>query len=233
MEEFKQTLVAQALPQAGTPQSAGEICEAHGPDTTPAGEITVPVKFNHVRKNLPLDQATVLAQKGLQAEAFLPKLQFLAALEQQSVVQLVDRLYSEEQEKTKQTFLQKVGDLELAEQLLQGRNQKVGKAYQALQEARAAEEKAKAEQDLQHQWQQLRQAVPQLESLPPQAQRIAEENGISLLDGYLRFCWQESRRIAAAEAQQALAAARSSGSQKSTASKGAELSAMLRGVWSR
>ncbi len=233
MNKQMQAAAVQAQPQASLPQNRGQTNEASCPSTTSGEKITLPVKFNHVRKNLPLAEAAVLAQKGLQAEAFLPKLQFLAALEQQSVTQMVDRLYTQEQASAKQAFLQKVGDPELAEQLLQGRNQRVGRAYQALQKAQQAEQEAKEAQDLQYQWKQLRQAVPQLEELPPEAMQIAGENGISLLDGYLRFCWQESQRVAAAEAQQALAAARSTGSQKSTPGKGDELSAMLRGVWAR
>lgn len=58
---------------------------------------------------------------------------------------------------------------------------------------------------------QLLDEVPDLEEVPPQAVRLAQEQGIPLLDGYLRFRQEERRRIREEEDRARRAAFRSAG----------------------
>lgn len=78
--------------------------------------------------------------------------------------------------------------------------------------------------------------VPEVSSfaaVPEAAVREAVEQGISLLDAYLRHAHREQRRVAAAQAAERAAATAAVGSQSDAAGEPVSpvVAAMLRGVW--
>lgn len=84
----------------------------------------------------------------------------------------------------------------------------------------------------------LRREIPDVgafDTLPPEAVRAAAEEGLSLLDAYLRHEHRERRKCAEAQAQQAAAAAAATGSQASGAGEGTSptVAALLSGIWGR
>ena len=82
----------------------------------------------------------------------------------------------------------------------------------------------------------LRREVPEVAefgALPPEAVRMAADEGIPLLDAYLRFEHRERRRIAAEREAQAAAAAAGIGTQSDggTPAMSSVESAMMAGIW--
>ncbi len=75
--------------------------------------------------------------------------------------------------------------------------------------------------------------VAEFPALPPDAVRMAAEEGIPLLDAYLRFEHRERRRIAAEREAQAAAAAAGVGTQADGAAPAlsAVETAMMKGIW--
>ena len=99
-------------------------------DTTPKSEepIKIPIKFNKETRNLTLEEATTLAQKGLKFESIEKEynlLKQLALRENKSIplyIAELDRRYNEEK---KQSLTEKCGgNEEIAEHILSLENEK-------------------------------------------------------------------------------------------------------------
>lgn len=188
-------------------------------DTTPKSEepIKIPIKFNKETRNLTLEEATTLAQKGLKFESIEKEynlLKQLALRENKSIplyIAELDRRYNEEK---KQSLTEKCGgNEEIAEHILSLENEK--KAGDGFDE--------------------LTSAFPEIKSkknLPREVLDNAELKGTLLLDEYLRYLLSQKRNA------QTVARKQREGEKSSTGSlinrrdsQTSETEEFLKGLW--
>lgn len=149
-------------------------------DTTPQSDepIKIPIKFNKETRNLTLEEATTLAQKGLKFESIEKEynlLKHLASRENKSIPHYIAELERRYNEEKKQTLTEKCGgNEEIAEHILKLENEKnVGDGFEELITA-FPEIKSK-------------------ENLPQEVLNKAELKGTLLLDEYLRYLLSQKR----------------------------------------
>lgn len=218
-------------------EPAEETATIPASDAQTASGVTVPVKFNKQERVLSLDEAAAYAQKGMKWEAFTPcheKLKALAAAGGQSVAQLIDALVEGSDALLYERTLQLCGGNEEAAQRMVALER--AQREQAAEEAAPQREQAALEQRLAAEYAELTAFCPQagaFSALPEEVVRQAAE-GMSLTEAYLRYLFEEQRRVAAVSAKQAEAAAGSVGSQESHApvqDESAAVEAMRRAIW--
>lgn len=243
--QLEQTWMEDSLPEESftAQQQAEETAIIPASDAQAAAAVTVPVKFNKQERALSLDEAAAYAQKGMKWDAFTPcheKLKALAAADGQSVAQLVDALVAGSDALLYERTLQLCGGNEEAAQHMVAleRSQRAQKAaaFQAAEAEAPQREQAALEQRLAAEYAELAAFCPQagdFGTLPEEVVRQAAE-GMSLTEAYLRYLFEEQRRVAAVSAKQAAAAASSAGSQESHApvqDESAAVEAMRRAIW--
>ena len=188
-------------------------------DTTPKSEepIKIPIKFNKETRNLSLEEATTLAQKGLKFESIEKEynlLKQLALRENKSIplyIAELDRRYNEEK---KQSLTEKCGgNEEIAEHILSLENEK--KAGDGFDELASAFPEIKSK-----------------ENLPREVLHNAELKGTLLLDEYLRYLLSQKRNA------QTVARKQREGEKSSTGSlinrrdsQTSETEEFLKGLW--
>lgn len=188
-------------------------------DTTPKSEepIKIPIKFNKETRNLTLEEATTLAQKGLKFESIEKEynlLKQLALRENKSIplyIAELDRRYNEEK---KQSLTEKCGgNEEIAEHILSLENEK--KAGDGFDELTSAFPEIKSK-----------------ENLPREVLDNAELKGTLLLDEYLRYLLSQKRNA------QTVARKQREGEKSSTGSlinrrdsQTSETEEFLKGLW--
>lgn len=188
-------------------------------DTTPKNDepIKIPIKFNKETKNLTLEEATTLAQKGLKFESIEKEynlLKQLALRENKSIplyIAELDRRYNEEK---KQSLTEKCGgNEEIAEHILSLENEK--KAGDGFDELVSAFPEIKSK-----------------ENLPQEVLDNAELKGTLLLDEYLRYLLSQKRNA------QTVARKQREGEKSSTGSlinrrdsQTSETEEFLKGLW--
>ena len=188
-------------------------------DTTPKSEepIKIPIKFNKETRNLSLEEATTLAQKGLKFESIEKEynlLKQLALRENKSIplyIAELDRRYNEEK---KQYLTEKCGgNEEIAEHILSLENEK--KAGDGFDELTSAFPEIKSK-----------------ENLPREVLDNAELKGTLLLDEYLRYLLSQKRNA------QTVARKQREGEKSSTGSlinrrdsQTSETEEFLKGLW--
>ena len=188
-------------------------------DTTPKSEepIKIPIKFNKETRNLSLEEATTLAQKGLKFESIEKEynlLKQLALRENKSIplyIAELDRRYNEEK---KQSLTEKCGgNEEIAEHILSLENEK--KAGDGFDELTSAFPEIKSK-----------------ENLPREVLDNAELKGTLLLDEYLRYLLSQKRNA------QTVARKQREGEKSSTGSlinhrdsHTSETEEFLKGLW--
>ena len=188
-------------------------------DTTPKSDepIKIPIKFNKETRNLTLEEATTLAQKGLKFESIEKEynlLKQLALRENKSIplyIAELDRRYNEEK---KQSLTEKCGgNEEIAEHILSLENEK--KAGDGFDELASAFPEIKSK-----------------ENLPREVLDNAELKGTLLLDEYLRYLLSQKRNA------QTVARKQREGEKSSTGSlinrrdsQTSETEEFLKGLW--
>ena len=226
-------------------------------DTTPAAEaeqdvqpddgqtIVIPVRYNHESRELSLEEAQMLAQKGLKFDELSPtleKIRYLAAANQKSVQEMVDALVEGQDRQLYQSILEECsGNEALAKRLYEAEKDKWDTRY-----ANVREEEAKApERDqkdltarLANEFVELKAEFPDMaefRQVPQTVVDMAINKGISLTDAYLRYRNTENKRISAARTAREAAATASAGSQAAGAGETTNptIDAMLAGVWNR
>lgn len=97
------------------PDSAAEA-------TTPEKEITIPVKFNKETKNLTLDEAIMLSQKGMKFDSLsrdIDRLKELARMSDKSVSEYLSELEQARTDKYREELVRQCGgNTEIAERLI-------------------------------------------------------------------------------------------------------------------
>lgn len=188
-------------------------------DTTPKNDepIKIPIKFNKETRDLTLEEATTLAQKGLKFESIEKEynlLKQLALRENKSIplyIAELDRRYNEEK---KQSLTEKCGgNEEIAEHILSLENEK--KAGDGFDELTSAFPEIKSK-----------------ENLPQEVLDNAELKGTLLLDEYLRYLLSQKRNA------QTVARKQREGEKSSTGSlinrrdsQTSETEEFLKGLW--
>ncbi len=188
-------------------------------DTTPdkTTELTVPIKFNKETRELSLEEAAALAQKGLKFEAIendYKAIKDLAAKENKSVPEFISVLCLNQNEAKKQNLKELCGgNEELADRIL--------KLEENTQKDMGFEE--------------LKSAFPKInsiEDLPESVTENAKLKGTLLLDEYLRYRFWEQRKAKETALKQKENTASSTGSLKGTQSNiNPEAQEFLRSLW--
>ena len=188
-------------------------------DTTPKSEepIKIPIKFNKETRNLTLEEATTLAQKGLKFESIEKEynlLKQLALRENKSIplyIAELDRRYNEEK---KQSLTEKCGgNEEIAEHILSLENEK--KAGDGFDELTSAFPEIKSK-----------------ENLPQEVLDNAELKGTLLLDEYLRYLLSQKRNAQTVARKQREGEKSSTGSLVNRRdSQTSETEEFLKGLW--
>ena len=188
-------------------------------DTTPKSDeqVKIPIKFNKETRNLTLEEATTLAQKGLKFESIEKEynlLKQLASRENKSIPNYIAELERRYNEEKKQSLTEKCGgNQEIAEHIL------------------ALEKEKKASDG----FEELSTAFPEIkskENLPQEVLNNAELKGTLLLDEYLRYLLSQKRNA------QTVARKQREGEKSSTGSlinrrdsQTSETEEFLKGLW--
>ena len=179
--------------------------------TIPEEQTVIPIKFNKEVRNLTVDEASLLAQKGLKFDAIQKEYELLKQLangKSMSVSGFLKSLQEEEQNRRLNTLTEKCGgDTELAAHILELEKGN-GSPNFDLDEIKAAD------------------------MLPPQVLENAALSGRNLLDEYLRYTLKEKLKVQEAEKNYKSALKSSSGSQVNHAGKiSPETAEFLKGLW--
>lgn len=180
-------------------------------------EIFIPVKFNKEVKNLTLEEASDLAQKGLKFNAISKEYEQLRSM-------------AAESKKSVAKFLEEIKDEKCAERL-KGLTEKCG-GDEDLAKHILELEKGKATDSAFSEVMEFFPEISSAEQLPEQVLENAELSGRGLLDEYLRYLLKEKRLREEAEKNQRLAERTSSGSQLDRAGGiSPETAEFLKGLW--
>lgn len=188
-------------------------------DTTPktAEEIFVPVKFNREIKELKLDEAARLAQKGLKFEAIASdyeNLKSIAAENGRSVTAFINELSKNMHDNRKKELAEKCGgNEEMAEYVIGLEN--------------GAE--------IDNGFAELKKEFPEIKDISDLPEKVVEDSklkGTLLLDEYLRYRHSAKREADRAAARQRSAADLSIGSQTDRGyGTDLETAEFLKGLW--
>ena len=238
----------------GTATAAAEPAEetADALDTTPKADevsevqpITIPIQFNHESRELSLEEAKALAQKGMKFDELTPtfeKIKYLATVNGKSVNEMVDALVESQEKQHYQSILDECdGNETLARRLYEAEKSQRQAKYESSQkeeEAAAQKEKDDLAKKLADEFLKLREEIPdiaQFQDLPQSVVDMAVKKNLSLMDAYLRYQYIESKKTSAAKAAQESAAKASPGSQAAGAGETTDptIDAMLAGVWGK
>ena len=187
-------------------------------DTTPEMQTVIPIKFNKEVRNLTVDEASLLAQKGLKFDAIQKEYELLRQLangKSMSVSGFLKSLQEEDENRRLNTLTEKCGgDTELATHIL---------------------ELEKGNRSESFDFDEIKEFFPSIKSadmLPPQVLENAALSGRNLLDEYLRYTLKEKLKVQEAEKNYKSALKSSSGSQVNHAGKiSPETAEFLKGLW--
>lgn len=205
-----------AIPEADVQEKTGNTA------TTPKTEketVLIPIKFNKEVKELTVEEATELAQKGLKYDLIsedYKTLRELSAQNGKSVAQFLSELKTKREAKRRKELAEKCGgDVDLAEHILKLETKKDYNNGSGFAELKEQFPEFNAEDEL-----------------PDEVLEAARLKGTLLLDEYLRYRLAESKRAGEAQKKQKLSENVSIGSQLNR--KGAdspETAEFLRGLW--
>ena len=188
-------------------------------DTTPKSDeqVKIPIKFNKETKNLTLEEATTLAQKGLKFESIEKEynlLKQLASRENKSIPNYIAELERRYNEEKKQSLTEKCGG-----------NQEIAEHNLALEKEKKASDG----------FEELSTAFPEIkskENLPQEVLNNAELKGTLLLDEYLRYLLSQKRNAQTIAQKQREGEKTSTGSLiNNKDSHTSETEEFLKGLW--
>lgn len=207
-------------------------------------DVKIPVKYNKQHIELSVEQASELAQKGMKFDdmrSVMDKLAYLSASTGKSAEKLIDALLEKNEKELSDRARELAGDDEvLFSKLLALEHSKNKKAFERALNTQKELKREKENLDnerIAEQFIELNKEFPEIDNvnaIPKQTFEIAVNNGISLLDAYLRYKHREDIRVKTAQQEQKLAAQSSVGSQRSSVLTENNLEdAFAKGVWSR
>lgn len=220
--------------QADSTGADGEASVQANPEADPESEPEPPVvrvKFNKQVREYSIEEATPYVEMGLKYESFKPtyeKLKFIATTSGLSIPDLVDKLLETNERTVYEQILEKAGgNEEIAKELHEAKKAERQRKYQELlqQEKEREEKELEAERQaererLANEFIELKNATDgkfaEFKDVPKAVLNLAQKRNISLLDAYLRFEHEESKKREAAARKQAEAAKSSVGSLADT-----------------
>lgn len=193
-------------------------------DTTPNAQnecSTVSVKFNKETKDIPLDEAAALAQKGMKYDLIKDDFEHLKDLAKKSGKSIGDYL-DEIEEKTIRTHRE-----ELIEKT--GGNEEIADYILSLEGNKQEEDNG---------FNELKSMFPEINEigeLPESVTESSKQTGKNLLDTYLRFLIREQRKKEEIKNKENSAKLSGVGSLKAGCLSGdtAENSEFIKGLWNR
>ena len=221
--------------QADSTGADGEASVQANPEADPESEPEPPVvrvKFNKQVREYSIEEATPYVEMGLKYESFKPtyeKLKFIATTSGLSIPDLVDKLLETNERTVYEQILEKAGgNEEIAKELHEAKKAERQRKYQELlqQEKEREEKELEAERQaererLANEFIELKNATDgkfaEFKDVPKAVLNLAQKRNISLLDAYLRFEHEESKKREAAARKQSEAAKSSVGSLADTA----------------
>lgn len=231
----------ESIAAGGAPVGDETVLPSDGEDTIPPPEAQdttlkegdeIVYRFNHETRTLPAKEAPAFIQKLLKTQhdyehKVVPQLDRLRALTgagEEDLPEVVERLEQVCDEAEYQRFLKVSGGNEtVARGLLQASRRTRAAASRTTAErtagAKAAEEETLTRR-MGEELRQLQEEFPEIGAfadLPESVVQEAGEQQVSLLDGYLRYLYRNSRRAAAQKQAAEKAAAASAGSLKGEA----------------
>lgn len=183
------------------------------------GEITIPVKFNGEMKNLTVDEASLLAQKGMKFDSIkdnFEQIKKLARTHGKSIPEFIQAMKQNETELRRKELLQKCsGDTELVDKITALEEKASENGYDSFDEVKEFFPK-----------------IQNVEALPEQVVENARLKGTLLLDEYLRYLLAQKRRQEKSIKSQAEAEKLSIGSQfNQNAPVSPESEEFIKGLW--
>ncbi len=193
------------------------LSKPQGKENKEAKEIKVPIKFNKETREISLEEASALAQKGLKFEAIEKEynlLKDLASKENKSVPKFIEELVAGKNTEEKTKLLEKCGgDEEIAERILKSEGKKTSDNGFA----------------------ELKESFPEIKSpedLPEEVLENAQLKGTFLLDEYLRYLLIQDKKIK--ETNKKLKNTQKASTGSLSSQKGAgnpETEEFLKGLW--
>lgn len=183
------------------------------------GEITIPVKFNGEMKNLTVDEASLLAQKGMKFDSIkddFEQIKKLARTHGKSIPEFIQAMKQNETELRRKELLQKCsGDTELVDKITALEEKASENGYDSFDEVKEFFPK-----------------IQNVEALPEQVVENTRLKGTLLLDEYLRYLLAQKRRQEKSIKSQAEAEKLSIGSQfNQNAPVSPESEEFIKGLW--
>lgn len=183
------------------------------------GKITIPVKFNGEMKNLTVDEASLLAQKGMKFDSIkdnFEQIKKLARTHGKSVPEFIQAMKQNETELRRKELLQKCsGDTELVDKITALEEKASENGYDSFDEVKEFFPK-----------------IQNVEALPEQVVENSRLKGTLLLDEYLRYLLAQKRRQEKSIKSQAEAEKLSIGSQfNQNAPVSPESEEFIKGLW--
>ena len=143
--------------------------EGAGREKADGSAVTIPVRYNHETRALSLDQARVLAQKGMKFDELSPtleKMKFLAAAEGKSLPELADQLLQRRDQELYDGLLEECyGDEELAKRMFEAEKAKRQARWESAREQEAAavaQDREELHRRLADQYLELKKLVPDI-----------------------------------------------------------------------
>ena len=248
---------AEKAADAGAPQPAEEQAAADSSENETAEEKGAPpehgleVNYNHEMRILSHDDAVTYAQIGMKfkdsgididtVKPLYNKLDYIAAQRGQTIEEVVDRLFAEDENSHRQELVDKFGEEsgvidDLMKVYREGQKQKYDKIVSDRKEAAEKAERDKRESleaRLAGEFSELKAEFPELTDFSqlPKEVKADAASGRDLMSAYLRFRHKEERKIAAAKSSEEAAAKATTGTV-STAEDTADSvdDAFIRGV---
>ena len=237
---------AEKATDAGAPQPTDEQATADSSENETAEEKETPpdfgleINYNHETRVLSRDDAAAYAQIGMKfkdsgididtVKPLYNKLDYIAAQRGQTIEEVVDRLFAEDENSHRQELVNKFGeDSGVIDDLMkvyrEGQKQKYDKIVADRKEAAQKAETEKRESleaRLASEFSELKAEFPELAEFSqlPKEVKIDAANGRDLMSAYLRYTHRENKKIAAAKASEETAAKATTGTAASEASDG-------------
>ena len=198
---------------------------SHGDEGAAEPEFALDVKYNKEIRTLNREEAVDFAEQGIfynnTVKPLYNKLDYIAAQRGQTIEEVVDRLFAEDENSHRQELVNKFGEEsgvidDLMKVYREGQKQKYDKIVADRKEAAQKAETEKRESleaRLASEFSELKAEFPELAEFSqlPKEVKTDAANGRDLMSAYLRYMHRENKKIAAAKSSEETAAKATTG----------------------
>lgn len=211
--------------QNDTAEAATPAEVSHGDEGAAEPEFALDVKYNKEIRTLNREEAVDFAEQGIfynnTVKPLYNKLDYIAAQRGQTIEEVVDRLFAEDENSHRQELVEKFGEEsgvidDLMKVYREGQKQKYDKIVSDRKEAAEKAENEKRESleaRLASEFSELKAEFPELTEFSqlPKEVKTDAANGRDLMSAYLRYMHRENKKIAAAKSSEETAAKATTG----------------------